>query len=126
MAITKKALAIQAVKELRKIRAEKDAITKRENELKKTVQEYLITAPNETLDTIECNAKLRHSVKFKISKDTEKEAVILAILLKEYSCLKVNGTAFAETLKKIDKNADLDLYGKYVDEVAVLLTYRKD
>lgn len=126
MAITKKALAIQAIKELRKIRAEKDAITKRENELKKTVQEYLITAPNETLDTVECNAKLRHSVKFKISKDTENEAVNLAIMLKEYNCLKVSGTAFAETLKSIDQNTDLSLYGQYVDEVAVLLTYRKD
>lgn len=123
--ITKKNMAIQAIKELRKIRAEKEAIVKREAELKNIVQSYLLTLDNETLNTAECSAKLRHSKKFKVSKDAENEAVNLAIMLKEYNCLKVNGTAFAETLKEIDENADLDLYGKYVDEVAVLLTYRK-
>lgn len=121
--ITKKNIAIKAIKELRKIRAEKEAIVKREAELKNVVQSYLLTLDNETLNTAECSAKLRHSKKFKVS--DEAEAVNIAVMFSKFSCLKVNGTKFAETLKEIDENTDLDLYGKYVDEVAVLLTYRK-
>lgn len=123
MAKTKKATAINATKELRKIRAEKEMLVKRESELKKVIEAYLLTAPNETLDTVECSVKLRHSVKFKVSNISEAESI--AKLLK-LDCFKLEGTKFANGLKAIDKNTDLSLYGKFADELAVLLTYRKN
>ena len=124
MAETKKNMAIKAIKELRKIRAEKEMLIKRESELKKAIEAYLLATEGETLNTAECTAKIRHSKKFKVS--NEAEAVNVSIMLKKYDCLKINGSKFADMLKSIDQNTDLNLYGQYVDEIAVLLMYRKD
>ena len=123
MAKTVKNTVISAIKELRAIRSEKEALTKRESELKKIIEAYLLTTEGETLNTAECSAKLRHSVKFKVSNIPEAESI--AKLLK-LDCFKLEGTKFANGLKAIDKNTDLSLYGKFVDELAVLLTYRKN
>ena len=124
MAKTGKNTVISAIKELRAIRSEKEALTKKESELKKIIEAYLLATEGETLNTAECTAKIRHSKKFRVS--NEAEAVNVSIMLKKYDCLKINGSKFADMLKSIDQHTDLNLYGQYVDEIAVLLTYRKD
>lgn len=123
MAKTIKNIVISAIKELRAIRSEKEALMKKESELKKIIEPYLLALDNETLTTAECTAKIRHSKKFKVS--DEAEAVNISIMLKKYDCLKINGSKFADMLRSIDQNTDLSLYGRYVDEVAIFLTYRK-
>lgn len=122
MAKTMKNTIISAIKELRAIRSEKEALMKRETSLKNAIQSYLLTLDNETLNTAECTAKLRHSRKFKVSNVSEAENI--AKLLK-LDCFKLEGTKFANGLKAINTDTDLTLYGQYVDEIAVLLTYKK-
>ena len=121
MAATKKALAIQAVKELRSIRAELEPLQAKEKELKDYIKSYLLEH-DEQLNTAECTAVLRKTPKFKVS--DEAEALTLAKLL-NLDCLKVDGNKFKEAIINIDSNTDLSLYGKEVNEIAVRITYRK-
>lgn len=122
MAKTNKNTAIQAVKALKKVRAELEPLQAKEKELKDYIKSYLLEH-DEQLNTAECTAVLRKTTKFKVA--NEAEALTLAKLL-NLDCLKVDGNKFKEEIIHIDSNTDLSLYGKEVNEIAVRITYRKD
>lgn len=122
MAKTVKNTAIQAVKELRAIRAELEPLQKKEKELKDYIKSYLLEH-DEQLNTAECTAVLRKTPKFKVS--NEAEALTLAKLL-NLDCLKVDGNRFKEAILNINAETDMGLYGNDTVEVAVRITYRKD
>lgn len=121
MAKTNKNTAIQAVKELRKVRAELEPLQAREKELKDYVKSYLLEH-GESLNTAECTAVLRKTPKFKLT--DENEALTIALML-HLPCLKVDGNKFKEAVLDIDSNTDLSLYGENYDDIAVRITYRK-
>ena len=121
MAKTVKNTAIQAVKELRAIRAELEPLQKKEKELKDYIKSYLLEH-GESLNTAECTAVLRKTPKFKVS--DEAEALNMALML-HLPCLKVDGNKFKEAILNIDSNTDLSLYGKSYEDIAVRITYRK-
>lgn len=121
MAKTNKNTAIQAVKALKKVRAELEPLQAREKELKEYIKTYLLEH-GESLDTAECTAVIRKTPKFRL--ENENEALNMAIMLR-LPCLKVDGKKFADSLIEIDSNTDLSLYGENYDDVAVRITYRK-
>lgn len=121
MAKTNKNTAIQAVKALKKVRAELEPLQAREKELKEYVKAYLLEH-GESLDTVECTAILRKTPKFKVT--NEAEALNLAKLL-NLDCLKVDGNKFKEAVLNINAETDMNLYGNDTVEVAVRITYRK-
>lgn len=122
MAITKLNTAIQAAKELQKVRAELEPLQAREKELKEYVKTYLLEHGLDSLNTASCTAILRRTPKFKLS--NENEALAIALML-HLPCLKVDGNKFKEAILDIDSNTDLSLYGKDTIETAVRVTYRK-
>lgn len=121
MAMTKLNKTIQAVKELRKVRATLEPLQAREKELKEYIRAYLLEH-DEKLDTAECTAVLRKTSKFKIA--NESEALTLAKLL-NLDCLKVDGNKFKEAVLSINAETDMSLYGTDTVETAVRITYRK-
>lgn len=63
MAKTNKNTAIQAVKALKKVRAELEPLQAKEKELKDYIKSYLLEH-DEQLNTAECTAVLRKTTKF--------------------------------------------------------------
>ena len=118
MTTTKKALAIQAVKELRKVRAELEPLQEKEKELKNYVKAYLLEHGGK-LDTAECTAVIRETEKYRLTdKGSEREFIHKAIDNHIYEALKFIPSVYFEN---VSENG-IEKYSEY----AVRITYRKD
>lgn len=123
MAITKINRIKATLNELREVRASLEPLKAKEKALTDIVKTYLLENNLNSLTTAQCTAILRKTPKFKVA--NENETLALAKLLK-IDCVKVDGRKFAESLIELNPDADLSLYGKQYEEVAVRVTYRKD
>lgn len=121
MAKTKKATAINATKELRKIRAQLETLKKQENDLKEVVKAYLLNNAVESLDTAECTAVLRKTPKFKVF--DKQEALNLAVEMKIENALKLDETVFGNVLSEY--GLDKSIWGIDTEDIALRITYRK-